>query len=188
MTVDSISADFTDISTLTEWLESEKAGYVQRHLEEKIIQMLFNQDFSSHSFQNMITQLAWLGARSEQKPFLEREIIALNDPIEPCGWWKDRCKDVSKVSKKVGNFIADHAGKIAIGAALCATGAGIAYVTGYALSASVGGVVVAGAGSLFVSEEKANPRIPQIPLQIPEPALRKNWRSSCTRFLILCQK
>lgn len=167
MTVDSIDVDFRDISTLSEWLESEKAGCVQRHLEEKILKMLFSQDFSSNAFQNMITQLAWLGTRAEQKPFLERDIIALNNPIEPCGWWKDRWKDVCEVSQKVGDFIADHAVEIAAGAALCATGAGLAYVTGYALSVSVGGVVVAGAGSVFLSEEKANPHIPPIPLPDP---------------------
>lgn len=50
-----------------------------------------------------------------------------------------------------------------VGAAICATGFGIAYVTGYTVSAAFGGVVVAGAGSIFSSEEKPSPYAPPIP-------------------------
>ncbi|MES2273256.1 MAG: hypothetical protein V4487_03600 [Chlamydiota bacterium] len=160
-----------NIFSLNEWLESEKAGKAQNQLEEKIIQMLFSQDPSSSVFQTTITQLAWLGSRPEQKYFLKREIIALNQVNEMglCGLWKDVCK----VSRKVGHFIADHTVEIAAGIAICATGVGIAYVAGYTLSASVGGVVVAGAGSIFFSEEKKSSKIPSIPFPDPHACSRE---------------
>ena len=49
----------------------------------------------------MVTELAWIGARPEARPLLEREIIALNISedfsVERCGFWKE----IGKVAKKV---------------------------------------------------------------------------------------
>ncbi len=174
MTIDSIGVDFDNVLSLGEWLECEEVGKVQRYLEEKIMNMLFSHDPESVGFQMMAAQLAWIGSRSEAKPHLEREIIRLNlsqdFSIESCGFWEkvDELRhNIGKATRKVGHFVEDHAVEIAVGAAICATGVGIAVVTGYTLSAAVGGVVVAGAGSIFQADEKPNPYIPPIPLPDP---------------------
>lgn len=168
MAVDSIGVDLENVLSLGEWLQSEEVSKAQRHLEERIMNMLFNHDPESIAFQKMVTQLAWIGSRPEAKSLLEREIIALNlsedFSIDKCGFWKE----VGKVSRKVGNFVSDHVVEIIAGAAICSTGFGIAYAAGYTLSASVGGVVVAGAGSIFQSKEKPNPHIPSVPLPNPK--------------------
>ncbi len=148
---------------------------MQRHLEEKIMNMLFSLDPESIGFQKMVTQLAWIGSRAERRSLLEKEITALSlsqdFSIEQCGFWNEVDKlrhNIGKASRKVGHFVEDHAVEIAVGAAICATGVGIAVVTGFTLSAAVGGVVVAGAGSIFQTEEKPNPHIPSIPLPDPQ--------------------
>ena len=51
--------------------------------------------------------------------------------------------------------------EILAGAALCATGIGIAAVTGYSLSLAAGGVVVAGAGSIFHTDDTPSPQFPR---------------------------
>ncbi len=168
MTIDSIGVDLENVLSLGQWLESENAQAVQRQLEEKITKMLFSHDPTSAAFQTMAAQLAWIGSRPEKKPFLEKEILALNFPnnysIEPCGIFKE----IGKAGRALGNFVVDHVIEIAVGVAICATGVGIAVATGYTLSAAVGGVVVAGAGSIFHSEEKPKPHIPPIPLPDPK--------------------
>lgn len=175
MTIDSIGVDLDNVLSLGEWLESDEARTVQRHLEEKIINMLFSLDPESIGFQKMVAQLAWIGSRAEGKSLLMREIIGLyhseDFSIEPCGFWNEVDKlrhNIGKAGRNVGHFVADHAAEIAVGAAICATGVGIAVATGYTLTAVVGGVVVAGAGSIFQSEEKPNPHIPSIPLPDPQ--------------------
>src|SRR3990167_2324272 len=168
MMIDSIGVDLENIVTLGQWLESEDARTVQRQLEEKIMKMLFSHDPNSPAFQTMVAQLAWIGSQSEEKPFIEKEILALNIPngysIEPCGFFKD----IGKAGRAVGHFVKNHVVEIAAGVAICATGVGIAVATGYALSAAVGGVVVAGAGSIFHEEKKPNPYIPPTPLPDPK--------------------
>lgn len=169
---------------LAEWLGCDQAKHIQGYLEDRIITTLFSYDPSSLEFQRMITQLAWLGACPRAKPLLEREILALNSShpfsIETCGLFKD----LGKVFRATGKFISNHAVEIAVGTAICATGVGIAYVTGYALSASVGGVVVAGASSIFTSSEKEpNPCIPKEPLPDPKACSKEEaalMQQSCT--------
>ncbi len=175
MTIDSIGVDLDNVLSLGEWLESEEAQTAQRRLEETIMNMLFTLDPESIGFQKMVAQLAWIGSRAEGKSLLEREIIALSlsqdFSIEPCGFWNEVDKfrhNIGKASRKAGHFVADHAAEIAVGVAICATGVGIAAAAGYTLSAVVGGVVVAGAGSIFQSEEKPNPYIPSTPLPDPQ--------------------
>jgi hypothetical protein len=169
MSIDSIDVDLDCIWSLDEWLQSETAQTVQRQLEERITKILFSHDPESRAFQIMAAQLAWIGSRPEDRPFLEKEILALNLPhgysieLELGGFFKE----MKKTANKVGNFVVNHAAEIAIGAALCATGFGIAIVTGYSLSVVAGGIVVAGAGSIFLAEEKPNPHIPAIPLPDP---------------------
>ncbi len=175
MTIDSIGVDLDNVLSLGEWLESEEALTAQRRLEETIMNMLFSLDPESMGFQKMVAQLAWIGSRAESKTLLQREVIALSlsqdFSIEQCGFWNEVDKfrhNIGKASRKAGHFVADHATEIAVGVAICATGVGIAAATGYALSAVVGGVVVAGAGSIFQPEEKPNPHIPSIPLPDPQ--------------------
>jgi len=163
MTSDAVDSDHA--IGLAEWLASDQAKNVQGYLEGRILKALFSYDPSSLEFQRTIARLAWLGSCPQAKPLLEREIVALNllneYSVETCGFFKD----VGKVCRATGRFIANHAVEIGVGAALCATGVGIACVTGYALSASIGGVVVAGAGSLFAASEKElNPNLPKLPL------------------------
>lgn len=162
MSID-LDTEYESPLSLGQWLECQEARTIQHHLEEKIMNLLFSHDPESPAFLNMITQLAWIGSSPQAKPLLEREIIALNiSSAQQCGFFKG----VGLVSKKVGNFISNHAIEIAVGAAICATGIGIACITGYTLSASVGGVVVAGAGA-FYSQETKNPKIPRTPLPDP---------------------
>ncbi len=166
MSID-LDVDSENVLSLGQWLESEEAGKTQKQIEEKIFNILFSHDRESPAFLQMLSQLAWIGSRPEKKPLLEREIIVLNSLN---GFSPEQCnllKDAGKLCCKAGSFIADHAVEIVVGAAICATGIGIACVTGYTLSASVGGIVVAGAGSVFCSEEKPNPKIPSIPLPNP---------------------
>lgn len=170
MSIDSIGVDLDDIRSLDQWLESEDAGLVQRQLEEKIFQMLFSQDPASPAFLMIAAQLAWIGSPAQNRALLEKEIALLNisndDSIELCNFWDklDSARHkIGKAARKAGNFVADHATEIAVGVAICATGVGIAAATGYTLSAVVGGVVVAGTGSIFQSEEKPNPHIPSVP-------------------------
>ncbi len=148
MSVDGVS----EIDGLAEWLGSVEAGVMQRRLEEKLIRFLFSQDEAF--FLRVTAQLALIGARPEDRPALVRDVMqirmGLDGSIELCK------HGVVKAANAVGHFFADHGTEILVGAAIVATGFGIAYVTGYTLSASVGGVVVAGAGSVF-SREKENP-------------------------------
>jgi tetratricopeptide (TPR) repeat protein len=171
----SIETDFSFETTLTNWLNSEEASHLQKSLEEKITHFLFGLDLSSHAFQKMAIQLAWIGSCLDF--YLEREIIALNQLLEtePCGWLKDRWNNVTELSKKVGDFVSDHATEIGIGIAISATAIAISSATGYPLSATVGGVIVAGAGSIFRTEEKPNPHIPPIPLPDPRACSKEEF-------------
>lgn len=74
--------------------------------------------------------------------------------------WESTCEAAQKTCEAVQGFWEDHKVEILVGAAICATGIGIAVVTGYTCSAVVGGVVVAGAGSIFSEEETPKQQIP----------------------------
>jgi tetratricopeptide (TPR) repeat protein len=163
LSIDSIGVDLDHVLSLDKWLENASVLTVQRQLEEKITQILFSQDPSSPAFQQMAEFFAQVGSRN----LSGRGVVT----IEPCGLFKEIGKfgkSIGEVGKSVGNFVVDHAVEIAVGVAICATGVGIAVVTGYTVSAVVGGVVVAGAGSIFQSEEQPNPPIPPIPLPDPQ--------------------
>lgn len=157
MSVDAIGG----LDDLSEWLTNEKVGLVQRELEERILQLLFSHEVDSLGFFQMAAQLAWIGARPEERPKLLREIVqvkvSLDGTVEPCKHW------AVKKCNAVGHFFVDHTWEIAGGVALVATGASLVAATGYALSVCVGGVVVAGAGSIWTSnEDKSNPHIPNV--------------------------
>jgi hypothetical protein len=158
-----VEIDVSNGLSLEEWLKNDEVGELQSDLEKRIIEFLFNNDLSEFEFQQRIEQLAWIGSTPNDRPALEREIVQLNissdGEILPCG-----LKKLWKCTCKVAHFIADHKFEILVGAAICATGIGIAAVTGYTVTATVAGVAVAGAGSVFARENKPNPRIPQGPL------------------------
>jgi hypothetical protein len=164
MTLEAISTDSADTSRLEEWLKSQEAGELQRDLEEKILSLLFSLPPSDFQFQKMVENLARIGSKTKDRSLLERDIAELNlssdSDVLPCG---DFFKDAWKTTCKIGRFISDHKVEILVGAAICATGFGIAAVTGYTVSVVTAGVVVAGAGSIFTSEETLNPHIPQVP-------------------------
>jgi len=63
MTIDSIDVDLENVFSLSQWLEREDARNIQRHLEEKIMALLFSHDPAGSPFQRMVTELAWIGAR-----------------------------------------------------------------------------------------------------------------------------
>jgi tetratricopeptide (TPR) repeat protein len=173
MAIDSIGIDLEEELGLEEWLSSDSAQTAQKYLEEKITQALFSHHPTSPVFQTMAIQLAWIGAQAEVRPFLEKEIIALKAltdfSFESCGL--ELGKKLANTCKAVGHFVSDHILEIVAGVAICATGVGIAAAGGYSLSVSIGGVVVAGAGSIFQSAEKPNPHIPK---NLPDP-------NSCSR-------
>jgi hypothetical protein len=74
--------------------------------------------------------------------------------LEDDSWsWSSCMSAVSATCSKVATFVADHKTEIFVGAALAATGAAAAAALGYTLSASFGGVIVAGAGSIFSKED-----------------------------------
>jgi hypothetical protein len=162
MLIEAVGIDGGDTSSLEEWLKSQEACKQQRDLEERILKFLFSYSPSDFQFQRMVEQLARIGTKN--RSLLEREISALNlssDAVIPCGGF---FKDAWKTTCSVGRFISDHKVEILVGIAVCATGVGIAAVTGYTVSVVAGGVVVAGAGSIFATnEEKANPHIPSVP-------------------------
>lgn len=165
--MDAVDLDVESTFDIGAWLCSDEAGKLQRDLEERITRLLFSPDLTDLECRRMAVQLAWIGTESQSRALLGKEVLQLelssDSEIVPCGWkwtqkvWKGTCNATSKTV----NFISDHSTEIIIGAAICATGAGIAYVTGYGLSVAVSGVVVAGAGSIFSAEEKPNPHIPQ---------------------------
>lgn len=159
MSIELIDLDSDNVLNITEWLKNEEVGELRRHLEERILRYLFSNDPVGTQFQQAVACLAWIGTSSQNKSLLERDIselklFASNDVIQ--------C-DLSKGIRKAARFLAKHKTEILVGAALVATGVGIAAVTGYALSVGVGGVIVAGAGSIFSKEEgEPNLHIPQI--------------------------
>jgi tetratricopeptide (TPR) repeat protein len=158
-----MSIDSVDLDSLTDWLDSVEGSQVQRHFEERIYNILFSQDPSHPAFQQMAIQLAWLGSSPAQRSLLQKEIIALNAAfIEKCDFLK-----IGKAYRKSKEFFSNHANEIATAVTLVAAAAGIAAVTGYALSVSVGGIVVAGAGAVYEAW-KADP-CPAIP-NVPNPA------------------
>lgn len=162
MTIDTIDTDSRDTLGLADWLKNDKVGELQRHLEERIMRLFFSNDPNDIQFLQMVEQLAWIGADPRDKPLLAREIIALNSSrdniVQQCFFkeaWNGACK--------AARFVADHKIEILVGAALCATGVGIAAATGYTVTVAAGGVALAGAGAIFTSNDKPNPHIPQIP-------------------------
>lgn len=60
--------------------------------------------------------------------------------------------ETSSILSSIGNFFVNHGLKIAAGIGIAATGVGLAYITGYTLSVTIGSVVLAGAGSIFSPE------------------------------------
>ncbi len=156
MSIDLSSCD-DDRLSLTEWLRDDRVIDFRKEMEKRITQFLFSQDSSSFQFQQIMIQLARMGSHFENQFLLERDIAQLNSPFEIV-----LCKNqVLKWANKVGHFFDDHKAEIAVGLAICAAGVTLGIVTGYALSFKVGGVVVAGANSIFQKEEKPNPRIPK---------------------------
>ncbi len=152
MSIDAIS----DFDPLSEWLRSEEAGSLQKQLEEKIIRLLFNQ--SEPHFLQMAAQLAWIGARPENRPAILKEVIQLSlDSIDPC-----KCRFL-KALNKVGHFFVEHKTEILVGIAVAATGLGLAVATGYAIGVNVCGVAVAGAGAVIDLSKEEKPPIPPVP-------------------------
>ena len=173
--------DFDRGLSIEEWLKNKSTGDLQRKIEQRIVEFLFNQDSDDLVSQQIVFQLAWIGSKSENRPLLEREIAHL---IRTTSEWKvqqvggikhsakkisSRCKrswdKTCAAAEKVGNFVAEHKVEILAGVAICAIGIGIAAATGYTLTVSVAGVAVAGASSVIAAAtEKAEPpRIPQVP-------------------------
>ena len=161
------------------WVQSEEAGLLQRDLEERILKALFSFGPESAVFQRIVAQFAWMGASENQKVLLGHDISHHLDIknldvysgmfVTQCGFWK-RCREV-------GRFIAAHKFEILTGVALCATGVGIAVASGYALTVSVGGIVVAGANSIF-SKDEAKEKIPYN----PPPILSKSDQEALNQF------
>lgn len=155
MAIDAISEVGLNIEA---WLESEEVAWLQRDLEERILKALFSLDPESDVFQQVVAQLAWMGASEEQKVLLRHDIVQLDTfsegVVSQCG--------LRKSCRKIGRFIATHKFQVLAGVALCATGIGLAYATGYGLSLSVGGIVLAGKDSVFSKDQKQtnehNPR------------------------------
>ena len=161
------------------WVQSEEAGLLQRDLEERILKALFSFGPESAVFQRIVAQFAWMGASENQKVLLGHDISHHLDIknldvysgmfVTQCGFWK-RCREV-------GRFIAAHKFEILTGVALCATGVGIAVASGYALTVSVGGIVVAGANSIF-SKDEVKEKIPYN----PPPILSKSDQEALNQF------
>lgn len=161
MSIESIGADFD----LNEWIQSDEAAKSQCESEEKIIQMLFSYSPESRDFKQMVAQLAWIGSEPQLRALLEREIAELDLSELPltqqCGEkWDAFCQSCSKV----GRFFKKHRKEILVGAVICATGVGLAAVTGYGLSVSAGGIVVVGVKSIFASQQEEAKQAP-----LPDP-------------------
>jgi hypothetical protein len=150
-------------SILTQWLQNEEVVQFQRSVETSIGQLLFSRELEDIRYIQMIQTLAWIGSSTDGRALLQKEIIEINSlpqqGVIPCSWgsdlWSKACK--------VGRFIADHKTEILVGAALCATGYGLAAATGYTVNLIAGGVVIAGAGSIFEKEKGPNPNLPSVP-------------------------
>lgn len=162
MSIDAFDDDFDFPLQLSDWLKSSEASELQKQLEVRIMNFLFSHDPRDVQFQQMVAQLAWLGAEPTKKAFLARDITELKFTPEKIELCKGIRKKAKHACKKVSKFIAAHKEEILIGAAICATGLAIAVVTGYTASVVVGGVVVTGANSIFSQQEdKPNLHIPQ---------------------------
>lgn len=151
---------------LSGWLQNEEVKKLQKAAGERILQFLFTSlpDSSEGSqFVAAIQALALVGCPLSKRAFLQKAILELHwkedSEIIPCGLRKS----LKRTSRKVSRFLAEHRAEILVGALLCATGIGIAAVTGYTCSAAVGGVVIAGAGSIFSKEESSKGYIPNAP-------------------------
>ena len=161
------------------WVQSEEAGLLQRDLEERILKALFSFDPESDVFQRIVAQFAWMGAFEKQKVLLRHDIshhLDIKNLDVYSGMFVTQC-GFGKCRRKIGRFIAAHKFEILAGAALCATGVGIAVASGYTLTVSVGGIVVAGANSIF-SKDEAKEKIPYN----PPPILSKSDQEALNQF------
>ena len=161
------------------WVQSEEAGFLQRDLEERILKALFSFGPESDVFQRIVAQFAWMGASEKQKILLRHDIthhLDIKNLDVYSGLFITQC-GFKKCCQKVGRFIAAHKSEILAGVALCATGVGIAVASGYALTVSVGGIVVAGANSIF-SKDEAKEKIPYN----PPPILSKSDQEALNQF------
>ena len=73
MSVEAVSIDCGDTSSLEEWLKSQESGNLQRDLEERILNLLFSYPPSDFQFQRMVEQLARIGTKN--RSLLEKDII-----------------------------------------------------------------------------------------------------------------
>ena len=161
------------------WVQSEEAGFLQRDLEERILKALSSFGPESDVFQRIVAQFAWMGASEKQKALLRHDIthhLDIKNLDVYSGLFITQC-GFKKCCQKVGRFIAAHKSEILAGVALCATGVGIAVASGYALTVSVGGIVVAGANSIF-SKDEAKEKIPYN----PPPILSKSDQEALNQF------
>lgn len=146
-----------EITGIDDWFSSPEVGEFQRELEERITRYLFLQEGTD--FERMIAQLAWIGAREEHRALLLKDIIHLRqDEIIAAGF----CKSFWKGTKKTYHFVVDHSAEILAGVAVVAATAAI-IASGGTASVVLGGVVVAGAGSIFGSDEPSYSFLPNNP-------------------------
>ena len=161
------------------WVQREEAGLLQRDLEERILKALFSFGPESAVFQRIVAQFAWMGASENQKVLLRHDIthhLDIKNLDVYSGLFVTQC-GFKKCCQKVGRFIAAHKSEILAGVALCATGVGIAVASGYALTVSVGGIVVAGANSIFSKDEGKE----KLPYHSP-PILSKSDQEALNQF------
>lgn len=159
MSIGNLDLDVADRPSLEEWLKSDGARELQHNLEERIMQYLFSMDPNSSAFQLMVERLAWIG--SNNKSLLGRDIAQLRRSLDNGELTRCGLKAIWQGAANVAHFLAAHKTEILVGAALCATGIGIAAALGYTVTASVSGIAIAGAGSIFQQAEKPNPHIPR---------------------------
>lgn len=78
MSIESISIDGGDTSSLEEWLKSQEAGKLHRDLEERILNLLFSCSPSDFQFQRIIEQFARIGTKAKDRSLLERDIAQIS--------------------------------------------------------------------------------------------------------------
>lgn len=154
--------DLSESLDLERWLRSEAVAEFQQTIEAKMVEFLFNSNLEEPYFLRAVQMLAWIGSRDETRVSLQREVVELSKMDESLFIHCGLCKELWKGSCKTARFVYDHKVEILVGAALAATAVGVAVATGYTCSVAVSGVVIAGAGSIFTSEEPHKSFIPNI--------------------------
>ncbi len=153
-----VELDFDNGLSLAKWFENDQVNELRKDLEERIMQFLFSHDPSSLRFQQITVQLARIGSSLENWSLLEKEISQLDSASSQT----ILCKGTFlKMANTIGHFFDDHKVEIAVGIGIAAAGVAIGIATGSPVSVAIGGVVVAGANSVFQREEEPNPRIPK---------------------------